>query len=334
MPKKLFSFFLLTILCQGYAHAQQKNGPPGVDTSFTDYDLLFDELDALLDSIMAPGSFAMFNTGITSSYFNYESNNGSNKAKRKLIVAPSFSYFHKSGLGLTAATSIIREDGSINPYQSSATASYDFLGSKKFITGLSFTRFFTKENLPFYTSPLNSQAYAYFTYRNFWLKPSVALSYGWGSRTDFSQREEQITAIRLRPRGYTKINTEESVHDFGLTTSIRHDFYWLNLLSKKDFVRITPQISFVSGTQKFGFNQSSNTYATVRGTGTNVLLASENIYLDDALYFQPVSLTAFLKTEYSIGKFFVQPQLLFDYYFPATDKNFTTAFMVNAGVIF
>ncbi|MES2881201.1 MAG: hypothetical protein V4676_03565, partial [Bacteroidota bacterium] len=158
MPKKLFSFFLLTILCQGYAHAQQKNTPPAVDTSFTDYDLLFDELDALLDSIMAPGSFAMFNAGITSSYFNYESNNGKNNAKRKLIVAPSFSYFHKSGLGLTAATSIITEDGGINPYQSSATASYDFLGSKKFITGLSFTRFFTKKNLPFYTSPLNSQA--------------------------------------------------------------------------------------------------------------------------------------------------------------------------------
>lgn len=202
------------------------------------------------------------------------------------------------------------------------------------MTGISLTRFFIKDNLPFYTSPLQNNAYAYFTYRKFWVKPTVAASYGWGSRSEYSEREERISAIRLRPRGYTRINTQESINDFNLITSLRHDFYWLNLLSRNDFVRVTPQISFTSGTQKFGINQISNTYATVRGTGINILYNSENVYLDDKMLFQPLSLTGFLKTEYSIGKFFVQPQMLFDYYFPAKEGNLSTAFLLNAGIIF
>jgi hypothetical protein len=105
-------------------------------------------------------------------------------------------------------------------------------------------------------------------------------------------------------------------------------------LAKKDYVRITPQIVFTSGTQKFGFNQTSDTYATIPRTGANVLFSSDKVALDDQLYFQPLTLSTYLKTEYSKGRFFFQPQLILDYYFPADEKNLTTAFVMNAGVIF
>lgn len=336
MPKKLFLFIVLnlSVCCSALAQQPQKQ-PPAIDTSFTDYDALFSELDAFLDSLLAPRDFAIFNLGITSGYFNYESNETYLlEPKKEFIYTPSFSYFSKSGLGVSVSSSIINDGQHINPYQFSATVSYDYLKNRKFITGLSLTHFFTKDSLPFYTSPLQNGASAYFTYRNFWVKPTVALSYGWGSRTAYSEREEYITSIRLRPTGYTRINTQESINDFSVTTSVRHDFYWLDVLSKNDFIRVTPQISFVSGTQKFGINQSSNTYATIRGTNVNVLYHSKNVYLDDRLYFQPLSLTGYIKTEYSKGKIFIQPQVLLDYYFPAKEKNFSTAFLLNAGVIF
>ncbi|HRF18786.1 MAG TPA: hypothetical protein PK977_11485, partial [Chitinophagaceae bacterium] len=102
----------------------------------------------------------------------------------------------------------------------------------------------------------------------------------------------------------------------------------------KDHIRFTPQLSFTSGTQKFGFNQSSSTYATTVRTGTNVLFNSENVYLDDQIKFQPLSLTLFLRGEYSIGKFFIQPQLMLDYYFPANADNFNAIFQMNLGFIF
>ena len=130
------------------------------------------------------------------------------------------------------------------------------------------------------------------------------------------------------------MNTRESINDFNVITSIRHDFYWTSILGKNDYIRFTPQIVFTSGTQKFGFNQTSSTYATLPRTGANVLYSSDQIHLDDELYFQPLSLSTYIKAEYSKGKFFVQPQLIFYYYFPAAEKNFVTVFALNTGVIF
>jgi hypothetical protein len=115
---------------------------------------------------------------------------------------------------------------------------------------------------------------------------------------------------------------------------VRHDFYWLDIFATTDHIRFTPQITFASGTQKFGFNQSSNTYATNLRTGSSVLFNSENIFLDDNLKFQPLSLSLYLRSEYSIGKFFIQPQLVLDYYFPATEKNFTSLFSLTTGFSF
>jgi hypothetical protein len=203
------------------------------------------------------------------------------------------------------------------------------------MTGISGTRFITKDSLSFYTSPLKNELNAYFTYKRWWIKPSVSASYGWGSRSDYEEREEYITSLRLRPTGYTQINTHESVNDFSVSASVRHDFYWLNLLGRNDAVRLTPQLMFVSGTQKFGFNQTSSTsYTLTKGNGKRVLADSENVYLDDKVTFQPLSLTAFLKSELSLGKFFIQPQVALDYYLPARDNNLNAGFLLNAGLIF
>jgi len=319
------------------ASAQKPEKHPDVDTTFDDldYDDLFNELDKLLDSLTAPRNFVMFNIGVGNSYFNYESKSSySVEALKKITYAPSLSYFSKTGLGISA-TSVIVDDGvNLNPYQFNFTGSYDYLKNTKFLTGIAYTRFVTKDSLPFYTSPLKNELYAYFNYRKLWFKPSVAASYGWGSRSDYEDREEYITSLQLRRNGFTRINTKESVSDFSLLTSVRHDFYWLDVFTYNDHIRVTPQLTFTSGSQKFGFNQSSNTYATLLRSGANILYNTENVYLDNKLYFQPLALTFYLKTEYSIGKFYVQPQLILDYYFPATEKNLTTAFVVNAGVIF
>jgi hypothetical protein len=155
----------------------------------------------------------------------------------------------------------------LNLYQTGLSPSFDYLKNKDLATGISYTRFFTKDSLPFYTTPIQNELYAYFTYRKWWFRPSLSLSYGWGSRTDYEQREELLQDLRLRRRGFTYINTTESVSDFSIMASVRHDFYWLDIFSNSDHIRLTPQVSFTSGTQKFGFNQSSSTYATLLRTG-------------------------------------------------------------------
>ena len=161
------------------------------------------------------------------------------------------------------------------------------------------------------------------------MRPGLAVSYGWGSRTDYKKRLKFLE--RLKRRVLFVTTKEESVNDFSLTASLRHDFYKLNVFSKKDYIRFTPQLSFAAGSQKFGFNQTTGAYGAITN---NILYSAGKVNLDRDTTFQPLSLTLYLRTEYSIGKFFIQPQLLLDYYFPGEDKNFTALFSVNTGFMF
>ena len=305
-----------------------------LDTNIN-YDDLFQDLDAFLDSILMPHSYLLTSLSVGKGYFNFiQKDNFLLRASQKYTYQPTVGYYHKSGLGLTATGYLVNDEKNLNFYQFSLTPSFDYLENRNLATGFSYTRYFTKDSLPFYTSPLQNELYAYFTYRKWWIRPMVSFSYGWGSRSDYYKREELIQSLRLRPRGYTFINSRESVSDFSVMASIRHDFYWLDVFTYNDHIRITPQLVYTSGSQKFGFNQSSVTYAQNIQTGSNVLYNSENTYLDDRVYFQPLSLTMFLRTEYSIKKFFIQPQVAFDYYFPAKTKNFSVLFSLNMGLMF
>lgn len=329
------NLFFLLLFSGVVCHAQK--GKPGAvtDTTFYDYDEIFSELDALLDSLNTPRSFSLVNLAAGRGFFNYTNNESSPvQTKRQLILSPSFSYFDKNGFGVSGGAMLVHDSVSVSPFQYSATGSYDYLKVKKLITGISYTRYFTKKDLPFYTSPLQNELYSYFTLKKLWFKPSVAASYGWGSREAYQDREEKIENIQLVEQGYTRINTREKIIDFNLTASVRHDFYFLNTLFKNDFVKLTPQVSFTSGTQQFGFNQTSTTYAKQGVTGLKVLYNTEAVSLDNNLYFQPLSLTGYFKTQYANGSFFIQPQLSVDYYFPAAKDNITTCFLVNAGLFF
>ena len=327
--------FLSLLFLTGICHAQKETDPLLSDTTILDYDEIFSELDQLLDSINKPRSFSLANASVGSNYFSYVNKEGTTStSKRQFTLSPSVGFFGKSGLGLSAGASLVNDGNSFVPYQYTLTGSYDFLKVKKILTGISLTRFFTRKDLPFYTSPLQNEVYAYFTLRKLWFKPSVAASYGWGSRESYEQREEIIKGLLLSRRGYAQVNTTEKLMDFSLMASVRHDFYFLKPFARHDYFRVTPQFAFTSGTQQFGFNQTANTYTTRLVTGRSVLHNTQNSSLDNNLVFQPLSLTAFLKTEYASGKFFLQPQLIGDYYFPASEKNFSTTFLISAGYLF
>jgi hypothetical protein len=300
-----------------------------------DYDDLFRDFEDFMDSILMPRSYFMPSLSVARGYFNFTGKgNELLETTPKIMYSPMLTWYHKSGWGLSATGYLVNDEKNLNLYQYSITPSFDYLQNRDIATGLSYSRYITKDSLPFYTSPLKNEVYAYFTYRKWWARPMIALSYGWGSRSDYEEREDLIQSLRLRPRGYTYINTKESVSDFSLLASVRHDFYWLDVFTYNDHVRFTPQVNFTSGTQKFGFNQTSNTYGTTLRNATNVLYSTENIYLDDQLDFQPLSLTLYLRGEYSIGKFFIQPQFMIDYYFPVEQNNFSTLFSINMGMVF
>ncbi len=309
------------------------------DTNIIDYDELFRDFDAFMDSILSPRSYFLGSLSIGKGYYNFESKNAARvETSKKLTYSPNLGYYHKGGLGFTATGYIVNDKENMNFYQFALTPSFDYLQNRDLAAGISYTRFFTKDSLPFYTTPIQNELYVYFTYRKWWLRPGLSMSYGWGSRMEYMERESLIQDLRLRRNGFTYINTRESISDLSVVASVRHDFYWLDVLTFRDHIRFTPQLAFTSGTQKFGFNQSSSTYGTLRTStntsGNSVLFSTENVFLDDEIRFQPLSLTLYLRGEYSIGKFFIQPQFMMDYYFPATTGNLNALFSLNLGLIF
>jgi hypothetical protein len=348
MFKKYFILACLTVTgIIGYSQnpkpdsvANPVDNDLAIDTSI-DYDDLLNELDLFLDSILTPRSYFFINLSTAQGYFNFvNSNNTRVEVVQKFIWSPTLGYYHKNGMGLTLTGYLINNNKQLNLYQASVSASYDYLKNRDLATGISYLRYFTKDSLSFYTSPLQNEVYGYFLWRKSWVQPGIAASYGWGSRADYKERERYIRLLRLkrllRRFGYVVLSpvttvTEESIVDFSLTASLRHNFYWLNIFSAKDHIRFTPQLSFASGTQKFGFNQTTGTYGISR---YNVVYNAGNVNLDSVQKFQPLSLTFYLRSDYSLGKFFIQPQLIFDYYFPAREKNFTSLFSLNAGFIF
>src|SRR5436853_166313 len=178
-----------------------------IDTSINYDDALFDEMKSFIDSISSPHSYTlaamMFNKG----YYTYQTKDEVSQLQTAMrtTFTPTVGYYHKSGLGVTGLASFVDDDKRFTFYQLAVTPSFDYLGNKKFSTGVSYTRYFTKDSLPFYTSPLQNELSAYFTYRKFWFKPTVAVSYGWGNRSDYTERETFIQDFRLRPAGCTRI---------------------------------------------------------------------------------------------------------------------------------
>jgi len=312
-----------------------------IDTTIN-YDEFFSALDDFIDSLYAPHSFAVINIGIGNNYFNYTNTTHTEiDVIKKVVFNPSIAYYHKNGLGISASASMVNIANQYDPYQYAISGSYDYIKNYKWATGLSFTHFFTKEDLPFYTSPLNSQASAYITYRRGWIKPMLAVNYGWGNRTDYNESSTYIKLLKLKKQkplrnvtNTTITTSQEHINDFSVTASARHDFYWLHILNEKDYARLTPQITFTGGTQKFGFNAESNSYISSSATGMNILYDSKNANLNSTTGFRPLAVTAFVKTEYNVGKFFVQPQVMIDYYIPASSDNITTAYSINTGLIF
>ncbi len=296
-------------------------------------DSLLKDFDAYLDSLTKPRSFFSVNMGIGNGYFSFENKNSvflSNS--QRLIVTPSAGYYHKSGLGITATGFLLLDADNTQFYQFAVTPSYDYIGNKKLGFGFAFTRYFEKDSLPFYTTPIGNELFGYFTYKKWWIRPTVSVSYGWGSKTEYQQKQTLIWRERLQryDRGFVYIKNEESVKDFATIFSIKHDFDFYRVFTKKDGFTITPVILFTASTQSFGFNTSYQ--YSINAFRANLLPSNQNIS-DQSLY-KPQSFTFILRTDYNVGKFFLMPQLLLDYYIPETEKHLNTGYSLTAGFNF
>ena len=293
-------------------------------------DSLMKDFDLFLDSMSAPRSFLSISAGAGNGYFSFENKNSAYlTSKRKVILSPGIGYYHKSGLGLSATAFMLNDAGGLNLYQMSFSPSYDLI-RRSFSTGIAYTRYAQKDSVDFYLTPVQNELFAYFSYKKWWVRPSINVAYGWGSEASYEKRKRTRLARLLSQnhRLFVRVRNEETVQDFSMTFSVRKDFDWYNVLGKKDNITFTPVIMLTSGTQNFGFNTSySYNFTAIRANSL-----PSNQQLSDNTGFAAQSASVILRGSYLKGKLLIQPQVLFDYYLPAADDKFNVAFSITAGI--
>lgn len=290
----------------------------GADTTAV-LDSLLADFDNFLDSMTRRRSMFFVGVGVGTGFFSFENKNSVYiSTEKKLIVSPSVGYFHKSGLGVSATAFGLSNSGKFSFYQLALSPSYDWI-SRSISTGISYSHYFNKDSLDFYTTPIRDELYAYFSYKRWWVRPSISLSYGWGSKSEYEKQQIRLLRrrLQLRNRYFITIENEEEIRDFSLTISVRKDFDWYDLIAKNDNLTLTPVLLLNSGTQQFGFNTSySYPFNPVR---VNSLPANSTV--SDQTSFSPQSAGAIVRASYMKGKFLLQPQVLFDYYLLETDSD-------------
>jgi hypothetical protein len=296
-------------------------------------DSLLKDFGLFMDSLSRPSSFFSVSAGIGTGYFSFENKNSVYlSSARKLIICPSVGYFHKSGLGLSTTGFLLMDGKNTNLYQFAISPSYDYLRNRNMGFGVSLTKYFSKDSLPFYTTPIEQEVFAYVAVKKWKLRPTLSVSYGWGSAKSYEEKQVLIWNrwLQRSRRGTITVENEESVQDLAATFSLRYNFNWYGLFTKDDGFMFTPVLMFTGGTQRFGFNTSYQ--STSPGIRSNFLPSNQQVTEQTGFGAQSISLI--LRSDYSMGKVFFMPQVLFDYYLPESDDRFNVAYSVVVGVNF
>jgi hypothetical protein len=236
--------------------------------------------------------------------------------------------------------------------------SYDYLRSKNWAFGASYTHYFIKDSLSFETSPLLDELYGYVTYKNSFLRPTLGLNYATGTVEDYTP----ATPTTPEMLATTKVS------DIALIGSVQHYFSAKNIFTAKDQLTYGPTLMAIAGTSKYGTNLSIGTlgkaiksYSRINngnglpkatkkkkknngngngnggnggsgGSGGGTGPTTEQFASTDKFAMQGVTLI--LGASYSISKFYFQPQLLLDYTIPSAPRKFNTLFNATLGVNF
>ncbi|MEP7254069.1 MAG: hypothetical protein ABI683_16860 [Ginsengibacter sp.] len=307
------------------------------DKEIMDSLLANDAFLKMLDKMDAPQSYFRINMAVGTRLFS-----GNNKAaqsldnKRQLVLTPSAGYFHKSGLSASVAGYLLNENSSLNFYQYAISPSYSYTKSKAVSSLLSYTHYFHESKYTTTAAPFDDEIYANLILKKPYIKPAVSVSYSAGKYDEIINVDTTVIILN-RPTLIHYVDTATTeISSFSVAASIEHDFTFYNLLAKKDGLRFTPQLSVISGINNYSVSHKSsaqlfNLYTKRRLTKLRRFQSSS----DGGGTFDVQSIGLDIDLNYSIGKFYLEPEVYLDYYLPKTDdKAFTQVYNFNIGITF
>lgn len=312
-----------------------------------------DEFLALLDSAKQPKSYWQLSLGASNTQFSV--NNvalNAQQLSKGVTLIPSIMYYDKSGLSITYNNFISLNNVKSGIAQHTITPAFDFSRNKKFDFGFSYTRFIGNKNFAKASSPYQNDFYGYLQFNKWEVQPSVALGYSTGKFTETSRTDtffvRPITGERVN---YSVLDTlKVKLRDFSTILTARHQFTF-DTKKASNYITFTPsvllffaknsyEVEYTSASaysprvayflrnhpelRELLLRQIKQSFPDINETrnflnSTNYQLQSIGLSLDAAFYF---------------NKFYLNPQVYFDYYLPEADKKFTALFSLQAGFLF
>jgi hypothetical protein len=299
-----------------------------IDSLLTDEALLA-EIKSLLDSMGIRKSFFTAELGVGNRLFSLRNNtfNAQQVAENRISFTPSVSYFHKSGLGLSATAFMSVFDGKASFFQYAFSPSYDYLNNRKFSFGLSYAYYLTRDDLLFYATPFKHEIYGYVRGRKGWLRPGFSAGWATGSYQVIRQLDTVIFGI---PRRITD-TSNVGLKDLALSFSAAHYFEWEDLFKKGDGLTLVPMAMLTAGAQTFD-TQSKTTIFSGRLYRYVSRRYNTTSFENTGLRFQSVSMA--LNATYFIDKVSLSGGYFLNYFLPETDQKFTHVFSLTAGMTF
>ncbi len=326
----LFWLFIVLLFSKSYAQVTPS------DKHIMDSLIKNDEFIKMLDKMDDVESYFRINVGIGNRLFS-----GNNKAvqnlgtKDQLVFTPSLGYFHKSGLSLSFASYLLSENSKLNFYQYALSPSYSYSKGKVADALISYIHYFKESRYNASAYPFDDEVYANLLFKKLFIKPGFSAGYSTGNYIE-TVHIDTIVTILNRPRHIKYEDTATTkISSFSLSLSIEHDFTFYKLFAKKDGLRFTPQLSIISGINNYTVSHKSSTQLYNLYTKRRLKKLRRFKSSNDKGKYEIQSAGLDLDLNYSIGKFYVEPELYLDYYLPKTDsKAFTQIFNFNIGITF
>jgi len=237
----------------------------------------------------------------------------------KTFVAPSLSYYHKSGF-YTGVSAYYLFNSNNNPwFEWDLTAGYDYTKNNNFLTGVSYTRYIFTDSSDVPATPIKNEVFAYFYYRKWWLEPGISVDYGWGK--DVSKGAH----VRETLRG----------NDFNVITSVRHPFIFSGIVGRTDVLLFTPSVNLTMGTANYYSNLKAFQYITRSPKITELRRhPGRELNFEDHTSFEPRAADVTMSVSYFVGRLNLAPSFTVFKPFTGTEQGIMSYFTARMAYSF
>lgn len=320
--RRFFFFVLISCLIVSKGFAQSIKNPLSTKDSLA----ILSELMQMLDSANKPVSYFYIGDSYSNRLFSVRNNLLKTKqtATSKLVYTPNIGYFNKTGLSLSAAASIVNDGTGLGITQFTFTPAYELLNHPLFDLSVSYTGYVVKDKYSAYSSPVQNDIYASFSYKKPFIEPGIAIGYSSGT-----YNETYYWRNRFGARRYDSVTNR--LNSYSVMLYVSHHFNMFELFNKKDMFAIVPSLVLNAGASKI--DPSNKTNATLREIRyINSIGRLPKIQNNS---FGAESIGVNTDITYSMAPLTVGANVYADYFLPqTTGKKVTAVFTLNIGFSF